>query len=57
MHCHEAGSACLVAWHGLEAAPVLPRGLPVSNCHSREGGNPVSFAKRHWVPAYAGTTN
>src|SRR5574337_1554072 len=24
--------------------------------HSREGGNPATFIKRHWVPACAGTT-
>jgi hypothetical protein len=27
---------------GLEAALVLPRGLPLPNGHSREGGNPAT---------------
>ncbi len=27
-----------------------------NNRRSRAGGNPVAFVKRHWVPAFAGTT-
>ena len=46
MQCQEAMVADLLAYR----QSVLPR-------HSREGGNPASYCKRRWVPAFAGTTN
>ena len=48
---------------GYKARPVVGVTVPARKSiaekrsrHSRGGGNPVSRGKRHWVPAFAGTT-
>ena len=41
----------------MASIPSFPRRVRHSGLrHSRAGGNPASFVKRHWVPACAGTT-